>query len=131
MGHDGFKRILGTKIHVAIEQNGLPISIVIGSANEHDSTRFIEVIENISTYLDEDVIEQIVLFYADRGYDARFIREYLKTRNIEDCIPYRINSKTILQNNTQKITTIQEILFLLIHNQKLFVISILYQVLFF
>ena len=34
-GHDGFKRITGTKIHVAVDNNGLPVSIIIGPANEH------------------------------------------------------------------------------------------------
>lgn len=93
IGHDGFKRITGTRIHIAVESNGLPVSIVIGSANEHDSTRFIDAIENISDYLDDDSIEQIVSVYADKGYDARFIRQYLKSRNIKDRIPYR-NFKT-------------------------------------
>ena len=47
IGHDGFKRITGTKIHVAVDCNSLPVSIIIGSANEHDSTRLIDVMENI------------------------------------------------------------------------------------
>ena len=51
IGHDGFKRITGTKIHVAVDCNSLPVSIIIGSANEHDSTRLIDVMENISDYL--------------------------------------------------------------------------------
>ncbi|KER05355.1 methionyl-tRNA formyltransferase protein [Marine Group I thaumarchaeote SCGC AAA799-E16] len=76
-----------------MEQNGLPISILLSSANQHDSTKFIDVIENISTHLDETAIEQIVQCYADKGYDAKYIREYLKSRNIADCIPHR-NYKT-------------------------------------
>ncbi|KFM14599.1 transposase protein, partial [Marine Group I thaumarchaeote SCGC AAA799-P11] len=47
----------------------------------------------ISTHLDETAIEQIVQCYADKGYDAKYIREYLKSRNIADYIPYR-NYKT-------------------------------------
>jgi len=43
IGYDGFKRITGTKIHVAVEQNGFPISIVYSSANIHDSTKFVDV----------------------------------------------------------------------------------------
>jgi IS5 family transposase len=56
---------------------------------------------NICEHLDENTIKQIVSVYADKGYDAGTIREYLRNRNIKDCIPYRTNSKTILQNNTQ------------------------------
>ena len=43
-----------------MEQTGLPISIIIGSANEHDSTKFVDVMESISDYLDEQMIEEIV-----------------------------------------------------------------------
>lgn len=69
-------------------KNGLPVSIVIGTANEHDSARFIDVID-LSEYLEDDLIEQIAAVYADKGYDAEKIREYLKNRNIRACIPHR------------------------------------------
>jgi len=65
IGHDGFKRITGTKIHVAVEQNGLPVSIVCSPANIHDSTKFIDVMENISEFIDDYMIQQIVTVYAD------------------------------------------------------------------
>lgn len=76
VGFNGFKRITGTKIHVAVEQNGLPVSIVISSVNIHDSTKFVDVIESISEYLDDDSIEEIVSVYADKGYDTKDIRTY-------------------------------------------------------
>jgi len=82
-----------------LEQNGLPISIVIGTANNHDSTKFVDVMKNISDYLDDDSIEQIVAVYADKGYDVNTIRGYLKNRNIPDCIPYR-NFKTKSKRTT-------------------------------
>ena len=71
-------------------------------ANEHDSTKCIDVIESISDYLDDDSIQQIESVYADKGYDAKYIRMYLWDRNIVCCIPYKINSKFILQNNDYK-----------------------------
>ena len=37
IGYNGFNRISGTKIHVAVEQNGLPVSVVMDPANQHDS----------------------------------------------------------------------------------------------
>ena len=66
----------GTKIHVAVDCNSLPVSIIIGSANEHDSTRLIDVMENISDYLDDNSIKQITSVYADKGYDSKAIREF-------------------------------------------------------
>ena len=78
-----------------MEQTGLPISFVISSANQHDSTKFIDTVENISDFLDDDGTKQIVSCFADKGYDSTAIREYLKNRNIKDCIPFR---KTIIHN---------------------------------
>ena len=43
------------------------------------------------------MIEGIVSVYADKGYDSKIIRDYLKNKNIKDCIPKR-NYKT---NNNQ------------------------------
>ena len=89
IGYDGFKKILGTKVHVAVEQKGLPISIVCSSANEHDSTKFTDVLENISEYLDDGSIQEIAAAYADKGYDAAYIRDYLKRHGMGCCIPYQ------------------------------------------
>ena len=100
-GYDGFKKITGTKIHVAVDGNGLPISIVISSANQHDSTKFIDVIESISDFLDDNMIDKIVSVYADKGYDAVTIREYLKNRNIISCIP-KSNFKTEKDNTSNQ-----------------------------
>ena len=74
---------------------------MIGPAKEHDSARFIDVMENISDYLDDDSIEQIVSVYADKGYDAKKIREYLANRNIRDRIPHR-NFKPRNNNRTNQ-----------------------------
>lgn len=79
----------------------MPISIVISSANQHDSTKFIDVIESISDFLDDDMIDEIVSVYADKGYDAVTIREYLKNRNIISCIPKR-NFKTEKGNTSNQ-----------------------------
>ena len=76
-----------------MESNGLPISIVMSPANEHDSTKLIHVMENISDFIDDDMMREITAVYADKGYDSGTIRDYLKNRNIIPCIPKR-NYKT-------------------------------------
>ena len=48
------------------------------SANEHDSTKFIDVMENISEFVDDSMMDEIVTVYADKGYDAKYIRNYLR-----------------------------------------------------
>ena len=71
-------------------------------ANEHDSTKFVDVVENISDYLDDSMMDEIVSVYADKGYDAKYIRNYLRCNGIGCCIPYKSNSKFILQNENYK-----------------------------
>jgi hypothetical protein len=45
-----------------VESNGLPISIVIGSANNHDSTKFVDVMESVSEYFDDQMITRSYQF---------------------------------------------------------------------
>lgn len=51
--------------------------------------------ENISVYLDDDSIEQIVAVYAGKGYDADTIRKYLRYRNIRVAFHIEISKATI------------------------------------
>ncbi len=57
IGFDGFKRVTGTKLHVAVDGTGLPVSTVISPANEHDSMKFVDVIESISDFADDSMME--------------------------------------------------------------------------
>jgi len=59
--------------------------------------KFVDVMESISDFIDDDYTKQIVLCFADKGYDSKIIRNYLKSKNIIPCIPKR-NFKT---NNNQ------------------------------
>ena len=70
-------------------------------ANQHDSTKFVDVVENISDFLDDGMMKEIVSVYADKGYDAKYIRMYLRNNKISCCIPYKNNSKFVLKNNLQ------------------------------
>ena len=70
---------------------------------KHDSTKFIDVLENISDFLNDDLIQQIISAYADKGYDAAYIRNYLRCYGINSCIPHKKNSKlTMPKNNYNK-----------------------------
>jgi len=76
----------------------LPISIVISPGNEHDSTKFVDIVENISDFLDDESLKEIISVYADNGYDSTSIRGYLKNKNITPCIPKR----NLKKNNNEK-----------------------------
>ena len=73
------------------------------SANEHDSTKFIDVMENISEFVDDSMMDEIVTVYADKGYDAKYIRNYLRCNGMNCCIPYKKNSRFIVLENQNNI----------------------------
>ena len=58
--------------------------------------------ESISDFVDDSMIEEIVSVYADKGYDAKYIRNYLRNHSIRCCIPYRNNSKFIVQRSKEE-----------------------------
>ena len=37
----------GTKIHVVVDRDSMPLRIVIGPGNEHDSKRLLELVEGL------------------------------------------------------------------------------------
>ena len=71
---------------------------MISPGNEHDSTKFVDIVENISDFLDDESLKEIISVYADNGYDSTSIRGYLKNKNITPCIPKRNFKK----NNNEK-----------------------------
>ena len=87
------------KLYVAVELNELQISIVMSPVNEHDSRKFIYVIKFILNFLDDKMIQKIILIYADKGYDAKYIQNYL--RMMELC--FACHTRVILNSLYQKI----------------------------
>ena len=59
--------------------------------------------ESISDFVDGGIMNEIVSVYADKGYDAAYIRNYLRCHGIGCCIPYKSNSKFIVSENQQNI----------------------------
>ena len=47
MGYDGFKHRKGTKIHVVVDRDSMPLRIVIGPRNEHDSKKLLELVGDL------------------------------------------------------------------------------------
>ncbi|NMC09546.1 MAG: transposase [Methanothrix sp.] len=48
--YNGHNRRKGVKAHSAVSSEGLPLSILIGPGNEHDSQRFEQVMAGIYKY---------------------------------------------------------------------------------
>ena len=66
--------------------------------------KFVDVMKNISDFLDDKSIKQIISVYADKGYDSTSIRNYLKNKNITPCIPKRNFKK----NNNKKYSDVNQ-----------------------
>jgi hypothetical protein len=47
VGYDGFKHRYGTKIHVCVDRDSMPLSIIIGPGNEHDSKKLLELVGDL------------------------------------------------------------------------------------
>ena len=83
VGYDGNKKVLGSKVHVAVNDDSLPLSIVIGSANEHDARKFIPVMKNISIRTGARPRSRPEEVYADKAYDSFFVKTYLTCHKIK------------------------------------------------
>jgi IS5 family transposase len=79
VGYDGFKHRKGTKIHVCVDRDSMPLSIIIGPGNEHDSRRLLDLVGDLDWKPEQ--------LYADAAYDTEHIRRGLESMGIEPIIP--------------------------------------------
>jgi transposase len=74
-----FKHRYGTKIHVCVDRDSMPLSIIIGPGNEHDSKKLLELVGDLDWKPEQ--------LYADAAYDTEHIRRGLESMGIEPNIP--------------------------------------------
>jgi transposase len=79
VGYDGFKHRKGTKIHVCVDRDSMPLSRIIGPGNEHDSKKLLELVGDLDWKPEQ--------LYADAAYDTEHIRRGLESIGIEPNIP--------------------------------------------
>lgn len=73
---------------MAVSSEGLPISIVTGPGNEHDSQQFEHVMADIRVNIGRGRPRtRPVEVIADAAYDTEVIRTYLRRRGIKSNIP--------------------------------------------
>ena len=81
---------LTTKIHLIVDGRGTPLGVALSAGQRHEATRFVEVLEasrlprtqQRARYRPDRVA-------ADKGYNAEWIRDWLRRRGIEPVIPRR------------------------------------------
>lgn len=89
IGYDGHKKVKGSKIHAAVTQDALPLSVIVGEANEHDSRKLMPVVKGISVESGARPRKRPKELYADKAYDTFIVRWYLRKRRIKPQIPRR------------------------------------------
>ena len=81
MEYETYKRGLNTKIHLAVDANGMPVRVLVAAGTRADCKEAIALIDGIcAEYL-----------LADRGYDTNAIMEYALRKGILPVIPPKKN----------------------------------------
>ncbi|BCL94178.1 hypothetical protein MAFF211479_38790 (plasmid) [Ralstonia solanacearum] len=75
---------LGSKRHLVVDAQGIPLAVTVTSANRHDSIAFESTLDAIPAVrgLDGRPRKGPDKLHADKGYDCRRCRRYLKRRGI-------------------------------------------------
>ncbi|MEM4001661.1 MAG: IS5 family transposase [Saccharolobus sp.] len=81
--YDGYKHIKGTKIHVIVSSEALPLSIQLGPRDKHDFNYFIPILESLSVKYMGRPRSRPKEVTGDSAYDTKEIREYLKSRRVK------------------------------------------------
>ena len=94
IGFDGHKKTKGSKIHVAVTSQCLPIAIDLGPGNEHESRKLIPLLNDIQIKnyngRPKSRPERI---WADTKYHTFLVLTYLYNRRIRAQIKQRRNTK--------------------------------------
>ena len=82
-GNVPYKRGLNTKIHLAVDANGMPVRILVTKGTRADCKEAVRLIEGISA-------EALL---ADRGYDTNEIIAHAVAEGMKVVIPPKMNRK--------------------------------------
>jgi IS5 family transposase len=82
----------GSKLHLATDADGLPLSLIVSAANANDSTMLEAVLEDIPPIRMPSGRRRRrpVKLHADKAYDHRRCRAYLRRRGIRPRIARRM-----------------------------------------
>ena len=75
------KRGLNSKIHLAVNERGMPVKFIVTEGTRADCKEAINLLKNLDAKL----------VFADRAYDTNEIFSYIAKRNIKAVIPPKRN----------------------------------------
>jgi transposase len=76
----------GSKHHVLVDANGIPVSVIVTSANRNDVTQLLPLVDAIPPIRGRSLRKPKAI-YADRGYDSDSHRRRLRARGIRRSSP--------------------------------------------
>jgi transposase len=77
----------GSKYHLVVDRNGIPLAIRLSAANTHDSTELVPLVDAIPTIIGPRgkpgrPRKRPAKLHADKAYDAADLRRALRARGI-------------------------------------------------
>ncbi len=87
IGYDGHRKIEGTKIHAAVTEGSLPVTVMISAANIHEGTKLIPLMKSISIATGRRPRKRPKIVYADTKYATPLNRFYLDKKHVRSQIP--------------------------------------------
>jgi len=89
---------LGTKRHILTDKNGIPLSVVISSANSHDIKLVTDVMDNVvvkrsspSTKCNSSRKRKLQHLCLDKAYSSKTVQQAIIKRGYVPHIPYKRN----------------------------------------
>lgn len=81
----------GSKHHILVDANGVPISAILTGANRNDVTQLLPLVDAIPPIrgVRGRPLQKPAVIYADRGYDSESHRQKLRERGIKPVIAKR------------------------------------------
>lgn len=79
-----------TKLHLICDGQGLPLVVEVGPGQEHETQHVVSLVELLPEFrsVGGDVLRPDK-FVGDKGYSARWIRQWLRERGIEPVIAHQ------------------------------------------
>ena len=100
---------LGTKGHILTDKNGIPLSVVISSANSHDIKLVTDVMDNVvvkrsssSTKCNSSRKRKLQHLCLDKAYNSKTVKQAIIKRGYVLHIPYKSNRGEKIKSICQK-----------------------------
>ena len=100
----------GSKLHLVCDGGGLPLTAVVTAANVNDTTVFQAVVDDVPPIRTPAGRRRTrpAKVHADKGYDSRVNRAYLRRRGIKSRIARReVESSTRLGRHRWKVERVR------------------------